>query len=150
MTPGFGRRRRWTSVVLALVLLPSFAPDTFGRACPHHRGDHGGHGGPAAAHGTDHGADHGATHGTEGARHGGSKTRGGHAPTDSPAPHPPCTCAGSCTVSSSPGLPPAPAGRLAGAGPTASPPLPGLPREVHLPGPPDHVLPLSTAPPGVR
>lgn len=89
---------RWTSAVVALVLLPSMAPDLFDLGCPHHLGhaDAEEHAHQAAHHGTaaDHAGDGEHT----------PALAGGHDAHDGTLP-PPCTCVGSCPTSAGPSAP---------------------------------------------
>lgn len=99
---------RWMSAVVALVLLPSIAPDLFDLGCPHHIGhaDAEGHARDADHHGHDadhHGpiADHAPAREHLAARAGGYDAHDGTLP-------PPCTCVGSCPTSSGPSAPSSP------------------------------------------
>lgn len=76
--------RRGVAAVLALVVLPSVAPDFFMVACPHHVG-HESESGHVAESG----------HASEHSHHDDT----GHG---SPVETPPCTCAGECPVSQPP------------------------------------------------
>lgn len=102
---GSGRRKslRWSSLLTALLLFPSLAPDVFGVACPHHAG-HQGHdsrsmaqasgGAPPTPHASPtHDRDVRPTH------HAGSRSnRPDHGPE-------PCTCVGRCPVAEGPSAP---------------------------------------------
>ena len=93
---------RWMSAVVALVLLPSIAPDLLDLGCPHHLGH-------ADAEGHAHEADH---HGAP-AHHAPAGDHlavlaGGHGADDGTLP-PPCTCVGSCPTSAGPSAPSGPA-----------------------------------------
>ena len=92
---------RWMSAVVALMLLPSMAPDLFDLGCPHHLGH-------TDAEGHAHDADHtgpGANH--LAGKHFAARA-GGHDAHDGTLP-PPCTCVGSCQTSSGPSAPSGPA-----------------------------------------
>ena len=93
---------RWMSAVVALVLLPSIAPDLFDLGCPHHLGhaDAEGHAHEPVHHGAA--ADH-ASAGDHLAA-----LAGGHDARDESLP-PPCTCVGSCPTSAGPSAPSGPA-----------------------------------------
>ena len=110
--------------VVALVVLPSMAPDVFGIACPHHGGEHHGSSGvreassPEGTGSARHTESGEATDPGLGERTGSSHPAGSPAHTGSPAHHapapdpastthtgfpsggaPPCTCAGECPLS---------------------------------------------------
>lgn len=89
---------RWMSAVVALVLLPSIAPDLLDLACPHHFGhaDAEGHSPEAEHHG-------GAAHHAPAGDHYESLADG-HGAHDGTLP-PPCTCVGSCPTSAGPSAP---------------------------------------------
>ena len=101
--PGWAQiAMRWTSAVVALVLLPSIAPDLFDLGCPHHLGhaDAEEHAHEAVHHGAA--ADH--------------TSAGEHIPALAASPDaqdgslpPPCTCVGSCPTSAGPSVPAGPA-----------------------------------------
>lgn len=156
---------RCIAAVVAMVLVPSLAPDTFGLACPHHAGHGGDHGGDEA-HNTRQPMAQGGSLGMGAAP--AMSGHGGHSPqlaprlddashgadshdlvsqaADSPdAGPPPCTCAGQCPVS---GAPPAPG---AGVRVVAEAALESISTEVEpaplLSTPTPFVLPFATAPP---
>lgn len=148
-------RRRHVAALLALCLLPSFAPDTFGLACPHHLEAHGGHGGDPGAEPVDGpapvpgaAAGHGAASDGHGAAHPANMAPAG----EHPAPHdaPPCTCAGQCTVSASPAAP----GGGGHAAPVAAAPGRASALDTdgahRLPAPPRYLLPPANGPPEPR
>lgn len=122
-----GRRGlRGISAVVALVLVPSIAPELFGQGCPHHLGHGaGGHGAAGiervhGAGGHSDAADHPAADGDSGPGHHSHTAthptthpaQPTHPPTAPAHVHvhvpPPCTCVGSCPTSSGPAAPTAP------------------------------------------
>lgn len=147
---------RVLSAWVALMVLPSLAPDLFGLPCPHHAGSHvdgsASHAAPAPG---------GHDAGDPSAPDGPAPAKTPHAPAPAtpvsgertPAPVPsgaghgaPCTCAGNCPVSGGITLsgvyprpiPVASAARLRATDPAAAHALPSAPA---------HFLPFSIGPP---
>lgn len=147
--------RRWVAGLLALALVPSFAPDAFGLTCAHHPGGHGSHelGGESAEL-----APGPIRHGGHGAMHHGPANEGTPAPSGPTADHgaegseplqvpaPPCTCAGACTLSDASSL-------AAAARPDLPSPAETAMRTIPITGSradvvrPRFILPPATAPP---
>lgn len=92
---------RWMSAVVALVLLPSIAPDLFDLGCPHHVGHKHAEGHTREAN--HHGAS--AHHAGAGA-HPRAADYGHHSHHGTVPP--PCTCVGSCPTSAGPSTPAGP------------------------------------------
>ena len=150
------RMRRYVAAAMAVVVLPSMAPDTFGLACPHHVGHGDSHGAPGAwdVGGTPAGhvpsappvhGDPAHGHATPDPSTAVAIPATGDASHGADAPAPPCTCLGTCTVSGSatvasraPTLPP-----LRITVRTADVPVP----ESRLATPVPFTLPLANAPP---
>ncbi len=138
---------RGFSALVALVLLPSIAPDALGRGCPHHLGhEAGGGGGVAGEHG--HGSNAHANDAHRNDLHSHAPGTGTHrdAGTGHDDVPPPCTCVGSCPTSSGPAAPTAPPPVALATATTSTAPTTLAARQPS-PRRAPYTLPLANAPP---
>ena len=134
------------SAVVALVVLPSMAPDLLGLGCPQHLGHAVGEGHPHEA--DRHGAvanHHGPVAHHDGASEPLATLPGGHDAHDDTLP-PPCTCVGSCPTSAGPPAPSDPAATAPAFHATVSTRTTATPERVAARRAP-YTLPFATAPP---